>query len=175
MSVTRRSFLRLPLVLGFLPSVALDTDAAHTFSHDHLIGTSVDLFVWSRDAHTANRAHQAVLDVIHRLTTVLDTRDPQSEISRLEHDPAIDVAEDLRHLLASYDEWQQRTSGAIAIRPRGPGTPRDVDALGKAYIIDRALAAARNAAPEMTGALLNIGGDILAWGRPADVGILNPQ
>jgi thiamine biosynthesis lipoprotein len=174
MSFSRRSFLRLPLALSILPSIAVDSDV-HTFSYDHVIGTSLDLVIRARDAKTARRAHQVLLDEVHRLTCLLDTRDPHSEISRLERDPAIDVSGDLRQLLAAYDEWQRRTGGAIAIRPRGRGTPRDVDALGKAYIIDRALAAARTAVPEMTGAMLNIGGDLLAWGRPADIGILDPQ
>lgn len=39
------------------------------------------------------------------------------------------------------------------------------DALAKGYIIDKALAAGRKAAPGASGMLLNVGGDQLAWGQ----------
>ena len=42
--------------------------------------------------------------------------------------------------------------------------PLNVDSLGKGYIIGKALAAARAQTPEVTGLLLNIGGDIQTWG-----------
>ena len=47
---------------------------------------------------------------------------------------------------------------------RHSSAPLNVDSLGKGYIIGRALAAARAAVPEVTGLLLNIGGDIQTWG-----------
>lgn len=40
----------------------------------------------------------------------------------------------------------------------------DVDAYAKGFVIDRALAAARRAAPDARGVLIEIGGDIAAWG-----------
>jgi len=46
-----------------------------------------------------------------------------------------------------------------------PATVRfTTDAIAKGYILDEALNAAREAAPEMSGLLINIGGDIRAWG-----------
>lgn len=41
----------------------------------------------------------------------------------------------------------------------------NVNALAKGYILDAALSKARSAAPEASGILLNIGGDITSWGR----------
>jgi thiamine biosynthesis lipoprotein len=174
MSLTRRSFLQLPLGLAMLPSAALGQEA-HAFSHDHVIGTSLDLLIWSQDRRIAVSAHDAVLAEVTRLARLLDTRDPSSEISLLEHHPSLPLSYDVRRLLGLYDEWQTRTDEAISVRPLGPGTPRDVDALGKAYIIDRAIEAARSAAPSMRGALLNIGGDIVAWGEPAEVAVADPN
>ena len=58
--------------------------------------------------------------------------------------------------------------------PVAPDTPRNVDALGKAYIIDRAAAAARKAWPSIDALLLNIGGDIVVWGRSCEIGIADP-
>jgi len=172
-AMSRRSFFHMPLLLALLPPGDLGDDA-HVFSHDHVIGTSLDLLVWARDRHTARQAHAAVVAEIDRLSLALDTRNPLSEISRLEDCSTLPASAVVRDVIAAYDTWQRRTDGAIAIRPCGPGTPRNVDALGKAYIIDRALAAARAAAPRVTGVLLNIGGDIVAWGRTCEVGIVNP-
>ncbi len=39
------------------------------------------------------------------------------------------------------------------------------DALAKGYIIDRAIAAARQAVPELSGLMVDIGGDIKVWGQ----------
>jgi FAD:protein FMN transferase len=40
----------------------------------------------------------------------------------------------------------------------------DLDGAAKGYVIDRALKAAREAAPEAAGVLLDIGGDVATWG-----------
>lgn len=39
------------------------------------------------------------------------------------------------------------------------------DALAKGYIIDRAIAAARQAVPELSGLMVDIGGDVKVWGQ----------
>src|SRR5262249_10138984 len=57
----------------------------------------------------------------------------------------------------------------------GTGTPRDVDALGKAYIIDRASNVAKKTWPSIDALLLNIGGDIVTWGRPREIAIAGPD
>jgi thiamine biosynthesis lipoprotein ApbE len=44
----------------------------------------------------------------------------------------------------------------------------NVDALGKNYILSKAVGAARARVPEATGILLSIGGDIAAWGEGPD-------
>ncbi len=46
----------------------------------------------------------------------------------------------------------------------------DLDGVAKGYVIDRALAAARDAAPEVSGMLIDIGGDVAAWGADPDGG-----
>ena len=47
-----------------------------------------------------------------------------------------------------------------------PDLQWQVDGLAKGYIIDRALAAARKAAPNATGIKLDVGGDAIYWGVP---------
>jgi thiamine biosynthesis lipoprotein len=47
--------------------------------------------------------------------------------------------------------------------------------LGKAYIIDRASKVARKAWPSIHALLLNIGGDIVVWGRSCMIAIADPR
>jgi thiamine biosynthesis lipoprotein ApbE len=63
----------------------------------------------------------------------------------------------------------------LSMRPRGAGTPLNVDALGKAYILDHAAAAVRASPPHLGGLLRNIGGDIVAWGRDCEVAVADPN
>jgi FAD:protein FMN transferase len=46
-------------------------------------------------------------------------------------------------------------------------TPFNLNSLGKGFIIDKALAAARAKVPEAIGAMLDIGGDVKVWGSAA--------
>lgn len=178
-AMTRRWFLALP---AMAPLAAIDAARAdeHRFQYDHVIGTSLDLVVWTRSAVAAARAETAVLDEIHRLASVLNTRDPESEISRLNASgaPGDNVGDvrshDLAAVLSAYDDWTRRSAGLISVQPGGAGTPRTVDALGKAYIIDLAAAAASAADPAIDGVLLNIGGDIVVRGRACDIAIADP-
>jgi len=93
----------------------------------------------------------------------------------LDESPGSVRSRDLDRVLSAYSYWETRTSGLLSIRPAGPDTPRNVDALGKAYILDQAVQAARAAAPDLDGILLNIGGDIMIWGRFCEIAIANPH
>jgi thiamine biosynthesis lipoprotein ApbE len=122
----------------------------------------------------AERAESAVLGEVHRLTSILNTRDPGSEISRLKESDSPVRSRELADVLSAYDYWTERTGDIVSVRHRGMDTPRNVDALGKAYIIERAALAATTAAPGIDGVLLNIGGDIVARGRPCDIALADP-
>ncbi len=171
---TRRSFLALPAVVKF---AALDSAAGleHRFQYDYVLGTSLDLAIWTPDGVLARRADAAVRDEIRRLASILDTRDPESEICRLPESSRPARGSDLERLLSAYQYWEKRTGGRFSLCPAGPGTPRNVDALGKAYILEQAVQAARAAVPDLDGVLLNIGGDIVIWGRYCEIAIANPQ
>jgi thiamine biosynthesis lipoprotein ApbE len=147
----------------------------HYFPYDHVMGTSLDLVVWTSNAVAAQHAEAAVLEEVRRLTSVLNTRDPSSEISRLDAADRPVQSRALAEVLSAYDDWADRTAGTVSVRPRGANTPRNVDALGKAYIIERAVMAATAAAPGIDGVLLNIGGDIVARGRPCDIAVADPN
>jgi thiamine biosynthesis lipoprotein len=167
----RRSFLKLPVLLPLI-DFGRSRFEPHHFAYESVIGTSMDLMVGSPSSRVAESACQVVLDEIERLRLILDTRDPASEISRLEQsNTQRDVSRELLEVLNAYEYWERRTDGVFSIRPRGADAPRDVDALGKAYIIDRAAAAALKAWPSIDALLLNIGGDIVTRGRPSLIAV----
>jgi thiamine biosynthesis lipoprotein ApbE len=172
----RRSFLKLPVLLPLIGVPSAFDSTAHHFQYERVIGTSLDLIVCSPDDGVAEGACRTVREEIDRLASILDTRDPASEISRLEHsegDP--EMSPELAEVLRAYEYWERRTGGLFSIRPGGAGTPRNVDALGKAYILDHAAAAARNAWPSLEGLMLNIGGDIVMWGPSCEIAIADPD
>jgi thiamine biosynthesis lipoprotein len=172
--ITRRVFLALPAMVPLAALRAVRPDEHH-FPYEHVIGTSLDLVVWTSNAMAALSAEAAVLEEIRRLAAILNTRDPDSEISTLGEAESRVRSRDLAEVLSAYDYWTERTGGIVSVRPRGADTRRDVDALGKAYILERAATAGMTAAPGIDGVLLNIGGDIVARGRPCDIGVANPD
>lgn len=136
----------------------------------------MDLVVWTPYARIAECACRTVLEEIDRLAAILNTRDPASEISLLENvkgggTPSRELAE----VLDAYDYWERRSDGVFSIRPAGGSAPRNVDALGKAYIVDHAANVVRKAWPSIDALLLNIGGDIVVWGRSCEIGIADPD
>jgi FAD:protein FMN transferase len=173
-AITRRWFLSLPAMVALAPVRWARSDEHH-FPYDHVIGTSLDLVVWTSNAVAAQCAEAAALEEVRRLSSVLNTRDPDSEISRLGEADRPVRSRELAEVLAAYDYWAERTAGIVSVRPRGANTPRNVDALGKAYILERAVMAATAAAPGIDGVLVNIGGDIVARGRPCDIALADPD
>jgi FAD:protein FMN transferase len=173
--MSRRSFLKLP---AFLPLTAFDSafhSGEHHFQYEGVIGTSMDLVVWTRNSNVAEHARRVIFEEIDRLASILNTRDPASEISRLENSDFRGASHDLQKVLAAYDYWERRTDGLFSIRPGGADTPRNVDALGKAYIIDQATTAVRETSPAIDALLLNIGGDIVVWGQSFEIEIADPD
>ncbi len=167
------------------------------FARDGVLGTSFDLAVETVRPRDAAQVEQAVLAEIERLSAILSTYDPASEISRVSLGAAVESPE-LAELLAAYATWSTHTDGALDVRlahvtrlwreaaqtGRAPTAAAlraaldqrgalNVDALGKGFIIDRAVAVARRLAP---AGLLNIGGDLRAWGDVIwPVGVADPR
>jgi len=169
----------------------------YRYAAGNVLGTSLDLIVGTSCPIDAARCHEAVLAEVERLRRILSTYDPGSEISRVSLGLQRAQALELRELLAAYEDWSARTGGAVdprlgqvvglwreaarlgrppeaaALRAalHAPGA-LNVDALGKAAIIDRAVAVARRLAPV---GLLNLGGDLRAWGDVTwTVGVADP-
>lgn len=172
---TRRSFFASPL--GLLIPRLDASPPEYRFHHDHVLGTSLDLIVYgvARESEAA-AVHTAVFQELARLSRVLSTYDPSSEISGFNAQGGSGTcSQDLFRVLDAYDSWRQRTSGAVSARIGEMGALLNVDALGKAYIADRAADAALQAVPGIAGLLLNIGGDIVVRGEmPQTIGVADP-
>jgi thiamine biosynthesis lipoprotein len=166
------------------------------FAYDGVLGTSLDVRLDAPSARDARECEQRMLAEIDRLEKILSLYHPASEISRVKAGAPVESPE-LAAVLGAYDLWSARTGGALSPNlagvlalwknagrtGRAPGAAAlaaafaaplalNVDALGKGYIVDRAAAVARQFAP---AGLLNIGGDIRAWGdRAWMIGVANP-
>jgi thiamine biosynthesis lipoprotein len=174
-NLSRRSFLKLP---GLLPLTALNSvfhSGEHHFQYEGVVGTSMDLVVWTTDPAAAESARRMVLSEIHRLASILNARIPTSEISLMAASHSHNPSQELAEVLAAYDHWEQRTGGIFSIRPGGANTPRNVDALGKSYIIDRAAQYVRTSGLPIEALLLNVGGDIVTWGRSCEIAVADPD
>lgn len=187
-----------PWVHSALQPIERTAELQHfTSGYDHVLGTSLDLVVEAVRPAEAIACEAQILGEIERLRRILSTYDPASEIRQVMAGASVQSAE-LHELLALYDTWSARTGGLIDVRLGGvidawrraaragqlPATSTlaaaarrerayNVDALGKGYIIDRAVSLARRYAP---GGVLNLGGDIRAWGDTAwSVGVADPS
>src|SRR5215467_2578986 len=77
----RRSFLGLS---GLLPLTAFDftlPSREYRFEYERIVGTSLDLTVWTSNSDVSDYVCASVLREIDRLASILDIRDPLSEIS----------------------------------------------------------------------------------------------
>lgn len=202
-----------------LTSAAADP-AWHTFHHEHVLGTSLELRFAASKAGDAQRAEAAALAEIDRLAAVLSGYDANSEFSRwaaTRGEPRR-VSNDLINVLSLFDQWRERTRGALdaaaettvrlwrgaadegrvpsseeiaaavatvaarhwelnydaATATRLSNAPLRLNSFAKGYIIDRAAAAARAAAP-LEGVVVNLGGDVLVRGpRAVTVAVTDP-
>ena len=171
-AISRRSFLATS-ALAPLASATLGRSAEYRFRYDYVIGTSLDATVWARSQESAASAEQVILGEITRLSRVLSTRNPDSDIRAFEAGGRTG-SQPLREVLAAYELWEGQTDGALSIRPGGPGSALNVDALGKAYIIDRVLQQARGLRG-VDSILVNIGGDIATSGADRDIAVADPR
>lgn len=192
--------------------------------HEHVLGTSLELFVVAKDLATSDDVEHAVLAEIERLRMVFSLYDPTSELSRLNRTrEPMSVSPEMIEVLKLYSVWQERTGGvlhsqvgglvelwkkaekeqrepdasalsAVAESLQRPGyaldaeankvtrlsdQPLNLNAIAKGYIIQKATAAARQVGGAK-GMLLNLGGDMSAWGvdsagQPWAVGIQDPH
>lgn len=174
---TRRSFIMLPALAGLDGLSRLRESNPHWFHADGVLGTSMDLVVRTKDGASdtfADAVAERVQAEIRRLCGILSTYHPESEIRRFERIHGSIPSAELAEIFALYERWETATGGILSIRPLGPGSALNVDALGKAYILDKAAAAGWHGGSGLEGLLLNIGGDIVVLGSACDADIADP-
>jgi len=90
-------------------------DHVHAAHFDGVMGTSLDIRVQARSDHAGLDAEQIILDEIRRQSTILSGYDPASEFSRWMNSGAepTRVSPELLDVLAAFDEWRERTAGAL--------------------------------------------------------------
>ena len=95
-------------------SARKDPDTAFFFHHDHILGTSLDVWITARNETTADAAESAILGEIERLRRVFSLYDESSELSRLNRtcEPMF-VSTEMIEVLRQYDVWQARSHGAF--------------------------------------------------------------
>jgi thiamine biosynthesis lipoprotein len=160
-----------------------DLDWGH-WGGEHVLGTSFDLEVRGGGDVAAAVAAQAALTEARRLDCVLSTWRADSEIALLHRQRTLRASPDLFALLSACATWRAQTRGAFdVVRGASPDADvrldarsreatlagdawLDVDAIAKGYVIDRAFAVARRAAPQARALMLNLGGDMRAWAAP---------
>ncbi|HZZ81083.1 MAG TPA: DUF2271 domain-containing protein [Gemmataceae bacterium] len=82
--------------------------------HDHVIGTSLDVWVTAHDEAAADAAESAILAEIERLRKIFSLYDTDSELSRLNRtrEPMV-VSSEMIEVLKLYDAFHVRTHGAF--------------------------------------------------------------
>ena len=115
--MTRRDWIKAGV--GALGTAALDGTARagdcreFWFHYDHVVGTSLDVWLIAADAASVRAAESAVLEEIDRLCKVFSTFDPDSELSRLDRSSGpFPASADLRAVLREYERWQTLSGGA---------------------------------------------------------------
>ncbi len=87
----------------------------YVFHHENVMGTSLELKFVAISPEQAQVAEQAALDQIDHDSKILSTYDPNSEVSRWlkTSGKAITVSPELFEVLSMFDQWRQRTDGAL--------------------------------------------------------------
>ena len=87
----------------------------YVFHHENVMGTSLELKFVAISLEQAQVAEQAALDQIDHDSKILSTYDPNSEVSRWlkTSGKAVTVSSELFEVLSLFDQWRQRTNGAL--------------------------------------------------------------
>jgi thiamine biosynthesis lipoprotein len=90
-------------------------DAAWTFYHEHVLGTSMEVTLRAASRGEAERAEAALLASIDRHDTILSAWKSDSELSRWlgTRGEATQVSPELLEVLGLFDHWRERTGGAL--------------------------------------------------------------
>ncbi len=193
----------------------------YVFRHENVMGSSLELKFVAGSLEQAQLAEQASLDQIDHDSKILSTYDPNSEVSRWlkTSGQAVTVSNELFEVLGLFDQWRQRTNGALDASSevvtqawrnaertqRLPiaaelaaavasvkllhwklddslhtathltSVPVRLNSFAKSYIVNRAAENAM-AVAHVSGAVVNVGGDLVVRGRITEtIEVANPR
>jgi thiamine biosynthesis lipoprotein len=117
---TMRSTLLLAAILLLTPCHdGSSTDSTrgklYVFHYENVLGTSLELKVAASSPAQSEQAERAALAEIDRESHILSSWDPDSEFSRWfgSMDQPIHISPELFEVLGLFDEWRDRTRGAL--------------------------------------------------------------
>ena len=101
------------MIAGAIWMTSVDRIQASHF--EGVMGTSLDIKISARSEAAGHEAEQAILQEIARESKILSGYDPQSEFSAWmrSSNTATHVSPELAEVLAAFDDWRMRTSGAL--------------------------------------------------------------
>ena len=101
-------------------TLAVSTEKAnqertYVFHHENVLGTSLELKFLASTLEQAEQAEQAALHQIDSDASILSTYDPNSEVSQWLRTSgiAVPVSAELFEVLNLFDQWRDRTGGAL--------------------------------------------------------------
>jgi len=122
-SVASFAAVALGMLPGFMAAHAADPAPAFAknatgtwgFSHEGVLGTSLDAAISAPTKHDARVAQKAALAEFDRLSATLSAWDANSEFSRWQktRGVAVKVSPELMDVLAHFDAWQGETGGVL--------------------------------------------------------------
>lgn len=85
-------------------------------NHENILGTSLELKIMSTSEIEVDKAEQAVLTEIKRLSNIFSAYDGNSEFSKWtkqDLNKPVKVSKELFEMLRLFDEWKEKTNGAL--------------------------------------------------------------
>ncbi len=146
----------------------------------HVLGASLDMAIVADHPGSALAAARAARAEIDRLDAVLSRWRTDSELTAFNTGQGVAPSPDLLAVIQAAEHWRRATNGAFDAQLGLTDGALDLDGVGKGHVIDAALAAARRAAPDLAGMMIDIGGDLRVWGQAPSaqgwrVGVADPR
>lgn len=117
MSLLKRS-LTVIIWLAVIPVIAAEKPIiyrSYVSWFENVLGTSMEIRIMAAGEPAADAAENAALQEIARLNKILSAYDAQSEFSRWlrTSNTPVAVSNELFEVLSLFDQWRQRTGGAL--------------------------------------------------------------
>lgn len=87
-------------------------------NHENILGTSLELKVMSTSETEVEKAEQAALKEINRLSAIFSAYDANSEFSkwmRQDLNKPVKVSSELFEMLSLFEQWKKKTNGALDV------------------------------------------------------------